>query len=262
MKFRKLLIPRNNEIRLNAIHFLSEKYLVRSEAREKGLIILCHGFPGDKCEGNRFPRAAFRFINKGFDALTFDFSGSGENPREPLSFKKRMEDLEIVYNWAIDQGYKNISVMGLSLGALIALYADLPNIKSYVFWAPALDIKNIIGHFRLILLKILQRLGIKQIKLRSSPGRKRIIVGFSFVKELLILNPYEKIKRIKKPILLIQGTEDKIVKPLYTRKAYNSLSKHIDHKLIEIEGTNHEFSGIYLERFIKFSINWIKKYSK
>ena len=68
--------------------------------------------------------------------MTLDFSGSGENERELITLSKQARDLEDVYDWVKTQGYSNIAAIGLSFGGLTLLVANLPEIKTKVFWAP------------------------------------------------------------------------------------------------------------------------------
>ena len=100
------------------------------------ILILCHGFTGDKYECGRFPELAKACNKEEIDALTFDFSGSGENNRIPIRLYNQFRDLESVYKWTQDQDYKRIAVLGLSFGGLTALGANLPGIITYIFWAP------------------------------------------------------------------------------------------------------------------------------
>ncbi|MFO7795764.1 MAG: alpha/beta hydrolase [Promethearchaeati archaeon] len=260
MTIKKLLIRVNDIRKVHAIHYLSEKDLNNETLIKNPLVIICHGFTGDKKEWGRFPQTAESLNKEGFDALLFDFSGSGENTREPVLLSKQVEDLEEVYKWAHHIGYTEISVIGLSFGGLTLLYANLPNIKTNIFWAPAFYIDKIIGKFRIKLIKILIRIGIKQLKLKSSGKGGKIIINTNFIDEILNVQSNERIEKLDKPTLIIQGTEDKDVKPEFTREAYFHIPDIIDHKLIEIEGTDHEFNGKFLERFIDFSIEWLKMY--
>jgi len=262
MTTKKRIIPVDNKRKLHAIHYLSDKDLNNERVIKNPLVIICHGFTGDKYEWGRYPKAASELNKEGFDALLFDFSGSGENTREPVLLSKQVEDLEEVSKWAQNIGYTKISVIGLSFGGLTLLYANLPNIKTNIFWAPAFYIDKIIGKFRIKLIKLVIRIGIKQLKLKSSGKGEKIIITSNFINEILNVQSNERIDKIDKPTLIIQGTQDKDVKPEFTREAYSHIPDTLDHKLIEIEGTDHEFSGKYLERFIEFSIEWLEKYLK
>lgn len=262
MPFKKFLIPSRIGENLNAVHFISNSRYSENKSEKNGLIILCHGFPGDKYEWNRFLKTSIELNRVGLDSLIFDFSGYGENPREPILFSKQIHDLEDVYNWAVVNNYENISLIGLSLGGLTCLYANLTDVRTYIFWAPAFLIQKILSKALLRIIRVLKILKIKQLKVRSSGVGKRLIVNMNFIKELLSLNPIQKLREIKRPTLIIQGTADKTVKPKFSRIAFEYISDDIDHKLIEIAGATHDFSKEYLKRFFDFSIDWLRQYSK
>jgi len=130
---KKVLIKSTTGSDLHGIH-----YMHRKELKKTSILIMCHGFTGDKYEWGRFPELAKTCNKEGIDGLIFDFTGSGENERVPISLSKQIEDLESVYKWVQNVGYSNIGVLGLSLGGLTALGANLRGIKTYVFWAPVL----------------------------------------------------------------------------------------------------------------------------
>ena len=41
------------------------------------LVILCHGFGGERTEAKRFPPLSDKLLKNGFNSIQFDFSGSG-----------------------------------------------------------------------------------------------------------------------------------------------------------------------------------------
>jgi predicted alpha/beta-fold hydrolase len=52
------------------------------------LVILCHGFRGDRQEWGRFPETATALEREGMDSIFFDFTGCGENTRKPVKLSK------------------------------------------------------------------------------------------------------------------------------------------------------------------------------
>ena len=122
-------IPRSTNGNLNSLHFITGEPFDKTP-----VVILAHGFSGDQTEWGRFTKTALEFNKAGFDVVTFDFSGSGKNPREPITLSKQVQDLKDVYKWVKNKGYVNINVLGLSFGGLTALEANLPELKSTVFW--------------------------------------------------------------------------------------------------------------------------------
>ena len=130
---KRVLIPNAVGNDLHGVFYFA---LEENALDKPPILIMCHGFTGDKYEWGRFPETAKALNKEGYDVLIFDFSGSGENKREPITLTKQAADLEDVYNWIQNQGYSKKAVLGLSLGGLTTLKASLPGIITYVFWAP------------------------------------------------------------------------------------------------------------------------------
>lgn len=217
-------------------------------------MIICHGFTGDKYEYGRFTKTAIALNEARFDALIFDFSGSGENEREFITLSKQARDLENVYAWARIQGYTMISVIGLSFGGLTALISELPDVKTYVFWAPAFNLK---GKFFVSIEEILKK---KTLKLPTSGNCESIIIDYTFVEDLLDYDVNSYLQKLSTPALIIQGTKDRSVRLSHTKEAFKFLPQNNHHKLIEIDKATHNFDGDHLKRFIEASINWLKNY--
>jgi esterase/lipase len=224
-------------------------------------VIICHGFTGDKLEWGRFPATAEALNNAGFDAVIFDFSGSGENVREPITLFKQVQDLEDVFAWVKAKGYPSISTIGLSFGGITSLFANLPDRKCAVFWAPAFYMKKIVGPVKIFLARLLSKIKKTPISIKSSGDHAPILTDYTFMDALQKADPDEKLRKFTLPSLIIQGTLDKAVKPENTRVAYSLMPQDDHHKLIEIEGTDHDFNGKYLDMFIEHSIIWLKRYA-
>ncbi|MFW9941573.1 MAG: alpha/beta hydrolase family protein [Candidatus Thorarchaeota archaeon] len=249
---KKFLIPRGIGGNLHAVHFLSEKEYTHQINGKNPFAILCHGLTGDKCEWGRFNKTAEALNEEGIDAVLFDFSGSGENERELITLSKQAKDLEDVYKWTQNQGYKWIAVLGLSFGGLTALIASLPDVKTYIFWAPAFFIKELFSE--------MTKNKEKKLSLPSSGDYEPIIIDYTFVEDLSGYDIESHLKNLGTPALIVQGTRDKSVQLSQTRKAFSIMPQDKNHNLSEIEKATHNFDGIYLDKFIKITINWIKKY--
>jgi pimeloyl-ACP methyl ester carboxylesterase len=228
-------------------------YLHSDDSIKDSIVIMCHGFTGDKYEWGRFPEMARRCNQEGFDGLIFDFSGSGENKREPVTIKKQSLDLESVYNWTKSKGYKKIAVLGLSLGGLTTLGANLSDIDAYVFWAPVTFL-----HTTNDQASWFKEISNGSVEIPTSGEGRPIIIDMSFVIEFGKFRVKSALKRLDKPTLIVQGTKDKSVPYELTRKAFNLLPQNKRNKLIEIEGAGHDFEGEHLEKFIDTSIQWLK----
>jgi len=213
------------------------------------LIIFCHGFTGDKYEWGRFPETAKKLNEKGYDAIIFDFSGSGGNKREPVLLSKQVKDLEDVYNWAKDLDYRDFATIGLSFGGLTALITNLP-VQAAIFWAPAFYMEQITNdslysHF--------------PFKLPSA-APPEIYIEEEFILELKEIKTDDHLQQFKIPSLIIHGELDTTVKPELSVKAIGQMPLTINHKLHLVRNAGHLFNDKQLEEFIVESIKWLQKY--
>jgi pimeloyl-ACP methyl ester carboxylesterase len=229
-------------------------YLQGDDSTKESIVIMCHGFTGDKYEWGRFPEMARRCNQEDYDGLIFDFSGSGENKREPITITKQIIDLESVYAWVKSEGYKRTAVLGLSLGGLTTLGANLSDVEAYVFWAPVTFLHTTndqTSWFKDI------RNGPVEIPTSGESGP--IIIDMNFVIEFGKFRVKPALKGLDKPTLIVQGTMDESVPLELTRKAFKMLPENTKNKFIEVEGAGHDFEGEHLEKFIDTTIQWLKK---
>ena len=247
-------IPRSVGGVLQGIHF-------RTGATQRAtyLVILCHGFTGDKSEGGRFLKTAKALNDEGFDALTFDFSGSGKNPRELVTLTKQVQDLEDVYKWIKSLGYTNIGTIGLSLGGLTSLLAKIPERKVAVFWAPTFYPTRSISSLQMFYVKMFSVFKKSPLKFQSR-NNEPILIDYTSMDSIKNVNSDAALRTFCTPTLVLQGTDDEVVKLRNSRDALSIMPQDEHHKLIEVEGANHTYNGKYLDLFITHSIDWLKKY--
>ncbi len=239
-----------------ALH--SELYRNTTPPEETPFVILCHGFSGDRSEWGRFPEAMEKLSQNGYDCLTFDFSGSGENGRELVTLDKQKQDLEDVFAWVKKRGYQRIATIGLSFGGTTLLVANLPEIRVAVYWAPGFYMKEVIGKFHISLIKILGKFRKKPIERASSNKEKPpILFDRTFIESILHHPPEKYLKSVGVPSLVVHGQEDKTSDINYSRKAIKLIPDGIPHRLVEIPGTGHNFKGEFLDQFIDHTLAWL-----
>ena len=247
---KKILIQSSTGSNLHGI-----LYLHGEESKKQSILMICHGFTGDKDEWGRFPKLTKSLNKEKINALTFDFTGSGENERVPITLSKQIQDVESVYEWVKNEGYEGIAVLGLSFGGRTILGANLPGIRAYVFWAPAIFVQS--SEDQRDWFKDLDK---GPVKIPSSGKGEPIIIDLSFVTEFAKLRVKPLLKNLELPTLIVQGTSDESVPLELTRKAFQLLPKDENHELIEIQNATHDFEGRHLTKFIKNTVMWLKKY--
>ncbi len=244
---KRVLIQSTTGSDLHGIHYLHSK-----ESKKTSILIMCHSFLGDKYENGRFPELAKTCNKVGFDGLIFDFTGSGENERVPITLFKQIDDLESVYKWVQNQGYGNIAVLGLSFGGLTALGANLPGIKTYIFWAPVLFLHTTDDQ-----TDWFKDLSKGPVEIPSTIEGRPVIIDLSFMTDFAKLRVKPHLKKLDYPVLIVQGTSDETVPYELTRKAFNFMPNN-KNKLVKIENATHDFEGEHLKEFIKHTIDWLK----
>ncbi len=89
------------------------------------LVILCHGFTGNKIESGRlFVQMARALQKAGISALRFDFMGSGDSSGEfnQMTPNTEIQDALDVLAWG-RRRYKKVALLGLSFGGATAICA-------------------------------------------------------------------------------------------------------------------------------------------
>ncbi len=253
---KALLIPLQNGRQLNATLYTANE----NSTSKPPMVILCHGFTGEQGEWGLFVTTAEALNKAGYDAFTFDFSGSGKNPREEVYLSKQVEDLNQVFNWVRSQGYDEIATVGLSFGGTTSLVAELPERKVAVFWAPGFYYKKALKRSNILKVKLLSIFAPHKELKRRSKDLEPIIITSRFFNEMFNINSNLYLKALKIPTLIVQGTKDTNVISKNSYEAIRYLPQDADHQLIKIEGATHAFNGAHLDEFINKTIEFLKKY--
>ncbi len=228
--------------------------------KEQALAILCHGFTGNREEWGRFPAMASALTKAGIDAIFFDFTGSGENRRMPVSLFRQVADLEDVSLWAGQQGYSRLATIGLSFGGLTSLLAEIPARRVAVFWAPAFYMDTILASNQWKFRRFISTITRRPFKIQAAQGA--ILIEGKFFADLnkaaTMLN--QKLCSFTIPSLIVQGLDDTAVTPAMSRSAFKLMPSDEYHAIMEIPGATHGFEGDSLNKVIQTSKDWIVKY--
>jgi len=223
------------------------------------VIILLHGWAMGKFGNPQFTfvRAAREFSKAGFAVLRFDFRGVGDSEGnwDDYGTETSLEDLNAALKYAqtIEGIDKNkIGVLGWSNGGETAIIGASENkkIKCIVTWASPADHKDLWA----------------PALFEEWRKRKKIIIAPKFNGLTVSWKPkefnyhaYISIRKLKIPIMIINGTEDFLVFPNQAEKLYKNANK--PKKLVLIKGAHHGFYGEQNKKqLFRESINWFKKW--
>jgi uncharacterized protein len=200
------------------------------------VVIICPGFYNSK--KNRWMCKAVDMVSSEHDAIIFDFRGHGESGGRFTWSSKEYMDLAAILDFAKKQGYKKIDILAFSLGCIAALHeaAERQDINSMVLISAPSDFNRINFHFwEPGMLSDLK----DNIECRWE-GKGAKVANMFMAKP----DPLKDIARIKNtPILIIEGTDDWVIKERHARKLYDAAN---DPKRLEIVK-----GGLHAERILQ-----------
>ncbi|MEX1111859.1 MAG: alpha/beta fold hydrolase [Candidatus Andersenbacteria bacterium] len=222
-------------------------------SKSNSLVIFVHGLTGNSNE-HIFYNAAHFFPQNGFDVVRFDLYSGDEGGRALSNCTVRIHamDLETVFS-SFKQDYKNIHIVGHSLGAPTIVLADISEACSIVFWDPSdmLGLKDIVEG---------QERPLKQDK----PSNNYIVdwgveylLGESMAQEFKTLRPTEVAKKIQIPTKIIAAEGGN---PRGSQEYFDCMNGLKE--LVVIKGAGHTFDEEGVEdQLFEETLKWVSKYS-
>jgi uncharacterized protein len=224
-------------------------------------LIVCHGFAGTKIGGSRrFVEFARHAVKHNISVFRFDFAGSGDSEGDlvDLTIDSELDDLQAAINVLTTKSSldpEKIGIVGHCLGAVTAIRASVRDSRIYktVAWAPFINLSNTMA--RLIgeeAFSVLQEgdetdFIYNEQLFRCSPK----ILNYASD-----LNMFEEITRIRKPLLVIHGTEDATVPLQEIEKLIHFAEGTPGQKRLEVlEGAHHSFP-YHQEELFELTVEW------
>ena len=203
-------------------------------------ILIIHGFAGGTYDIEEL--ANYLEFNRNFDVFQFTLPGHDKNLSK-VKYEDWIKDSEEKIEMLINNGYKNIYLIGHSMGGVIATYlaTKYREVKKLVLAAPAFHYLNIVNDK----LNIKESLKVTSKILGQYKGNEILArflkLNISAVKELmeLIKKYYYTPSSVICPVLMLHGTEDHIVPRSSTKYVYDELTKNTK-KLIYVSGVTHD----------------------
>ena len=234
-------------------------------------IIVCHGMNKHGFHAiGLYRKFAEEASKNGFAALLFDFRGCGKSTGKFGYGIEEQHDLRCALNYLSSRSEvdaETIFVVGHSLGGAIALYTakEEDGFKALVLWSTpanhAYNVKKFIVnnsgrlayYIFLIVSYIDDLIDIPKLFDMRVYG---ILLKPSLVrKKLMKLNESEVVSKLKIPILIVIGNDDRIVGVEEARQIFSAANN--PKKFVVIEGANHIYEGKE-DKVIFETLNWLK----
>jgi pimeloyl-ACP methyl ester carboxylesterase len=223
----------------------------------KSAVIFANGNPDSFLEHHAPIVAARTFCQNGFAALRFNPRGRPPSKGSYVTHDgvlNQASDTENAIKFMRKMGFKNIGLVGHSMGGAAVILADKKGVKAIVLWEPA-SIKTWKKHF--LTKKILGEIRKKGYYLEKKYG---MAFGKNFTGDIIKLKGgigYRLSEFDACPVLFISGS-DTLLAP--EAKAYFQAARE-PKSLKIIKGATHTFDAYDHEKLLlKYTVDWLKKY--
>lgn len=205
----------------------------------KVAILMVHGFAGGIYDFEDL--ANHLELNRKYDVFVYTLPGHAKNLSKS-KYTEWVEKSEEKLNFLIDNGYKNIYVIGHSMGGIIASYlaSKYKEVKKLVLAAPGfhyLNVKNtdidLTDNLKL-LPKLIDEYGHNEVISRF------LKLNITALGEFVKLNKeyYNCPSNITCKVLLLQGLKDDLVPSSSSEYVYNTVKSKLK-KLVYFKNENH-----------------------
>lgn len=206
----------------------------------KKAVLVIHGFAGGVYDEEDLIN--YLQLENSLDVFSFTLPGHEKNLSK-VKYEEWIDKSKEKIEWLINKGYNNIYLIGHSMGGVIASYLSIQykEVKKLVLAAPAFEylqvkenninlIKNIKETPEIIKDYSIEEVFSRLLKLNISA-----VVEF----RKLVKKYHDTPKSINIPIMILQGTSDKIVPITSSIYVYESVKSKVK-RLIMINGVTHD----------------------
>lgn len=214
-------------------------YTIPEGVEKVPVVVNIHGFAGNKCGYKNLHVQMARDLEKaGIACVRFDMYGNGESDGEfsDMTFTSFLQDTEDIWNWVKAQDWVDETQMilsGHSMGGYAAACAA-PVIQpaKLILQCPGSGMWN----------GALERSLAMEEKGIFSADIEGLCFTTAFNKDLHQYEPFSTAKGYEGPVLLVRGTEDKLVNTSICEKYVETYGDNCTY--VELEGGNHNFGSI------------------
>lgn len=203
----------------------------------ESVVIICPGFFNSK--KNAAIRKTIDIVSPSYDVIIFDFRGHGDSGGKFSWTSNEPLDLEAVLDYAVNQGYKKIGIVGFSLGSAVSINVACKRseINSMVLISTPFSFWDIDYHFWEP-----EMFSDLKANLECNWEGKGARLDHVFMPKE---KPQDRIANIKETsILFIHGDRDWVIKDYHSRKLYDAAT--VRNKRLAIV---HD--GLHAERLIE-----------
>ncbi len=220
-------------------------------------VIFVHVFTGHKnLIAAKYISKALR--NNGFAVLRFDFTGLGDSEGDfsETNFSSNIEDIHAAHDFLVEN-YKAPSILvGQSLGGASSLFAahNLESIKAVAMIGTPSEPEHVMHLLGCKLEDIIKR-GFAEVTI----GGRRFTIKKHFVDDLYNKKMLDKIKALRKAILIMHSPQDEIVEIENAAKIYQAA--HHPKSFVTLDGADHMLSEANDAHYAGEVISsWVKRY--
>ncbi len=198
----------------------------RSKKNQKDLIVTIHGF-GTRTSSEMDPLKKY-LTSRGYEVISFDIYDF-HNLRD-TDYREWIRRCEDVMREACASD-RPVTLIGFSMGGVIASYlATVFPIRQLILCAPA---------FNPVDFSKIQKIGRNLLTSSGTPASD--LSSDQTHAFLNIVSKYkDSIAHVEVPVLIIHGTEDEVIQPKSSKKAYDMIPSS-KKRLIWLEGARHRF---------------------
>ena len=259
----QVITIQSSQVELSATLHLPQH---RSPGSKFPLVIICHGFVGNRIGVNRlFVKASRQFAAHGLAVLRFDYEGCGESFGEYGSYglDRFIQQTKDVIDYAegirqVDQD--QIFLLGHSLGGAIATLTASQDqrIKGLITWAavghPFHDIVKIVGKE-----KVQEYLSHPYVDYEGFALTKR------FFDSLAEYSPMEAAKLFSGDVMVLHGSHDEDIPVDYCTQYHHTFKRGKSKSCVKevISGADHTFSSVQGSNHLYGStLEWLQSHTK
>lgn len=218
----------------------------------KQVIVFAHGFYNNK-DVYLFRKLILHF-SEYFDVIAFDFRGHGKSTGLFRWTAREEKDLEAVVDYAKEQKYERVGVIGFSLGAAIALISASRkrDIHSVIAVSPPYDFWKI--NYQFWKSEMWQDL---KLNLGRKGLGKHILPGNPFEKKTRPIDIVDKIAPT--PVFFVHGQDDWLIDPRHSKMLFERAKDPKEILIIPKTGHAERIYDAQPEVFVKACVDWFRR---